>query len=83
MKMARNWRDDYERLMVPGEDNEHLFKDFLEEINTHLVPYVTRMQETECISRNDASALIFYFVEQIEYLKELDGKNHNGGSDRS
>jgi hypothetical protein len=70
MKMAINWRRGYETWLTPDGDNDYVYQEFLDEIQEKLLPYVNRLVEVGSISTRDASALVQFYVEQIEYLKE-------------
>jgi hypothetical protein len=73
MKMAVNWRKGYETWLT-GDGDEYVYEEFMDEIRTHLLPYVARLRELEYLSENDAKALVLFYMEQIEYLKELSRK---------
>lgn len=71
MKMAVNWRKGYETWLTPDDDNDYVYQEFADEIVMHLLPYVNRLVETDYLSESDAKALVLFFFEQIEYLKQL------------
>jgi hypothetical protein len=73
MKMAVNWRKCYETWLT-GDGDEYLYEEFMDEITIHLLPYVNRLYETGYLSKNDSKALVMFYLEQIEYLKELSRK---------
>ena len=70
MRMAVNWRKGYESWLSTDGDNEYVFEEFVNEVQEHLLPYMNRMVEVGALSKKDASALVFFYMEQVEYLKE-------------
>jgi hypothetical protein len=71
MRMAVNWRKGFETWLDDSGDNEYVYQEFVDEIQTHLIPYASRLVEIEAISNRDASALVLFYFEQVDYLKEL------------
>jgi hypothetical protein len=68
--MAVNWRKGYETWLDDSGDNDYVYAEFLDEIQTHLLPYVSRLIDSDILSQNDSKALVLFYFEQIEYLKE-------------
>jgi hypothetical protein len=84
MKIAINWRRGYETWLTSDGDNDYVYREFFDEIQEQLLPYVNRLVETKAISDRDASALVQFYIEQIEYLKELSdgmGKTRSGADE--
>lgn len=69
-QMARNWARGYKTWIVPGDDNDYVYQEFLDEIHTHLAPYVNRLLKMEYLTPGEAEDIIKYFVEQMLELRE-------------
>lgn len=75
--MVINWTRGYTRQLDPHGGNEYLIHDFSEEINTNIVPYMTRLQECEHLTGQELSQFraiigshIAGFMELINELEE-------------
>jgi len=68
-QMARNWLRGYKTWTKPGEDNEFACIEFLEEMQTHLVPYLIRLEQTGYIDQTESHDIFEYFKEQAKELK--------------
>jgi hypothetical protein len=71
-QMARNWKRGFEKnWLVLGEDNDHVYREFLDEMETFLYPYARRLVEMQHITQKEAEELAGYFYSQILELKAI------------
>lgn len=71
--MARNWKEGFKTWLTPGEDNSYVYQEFIEEIETILLPYVGRLVETKHLTPAEAKGLVEYYLAQVEDLKAHGG----------
>lgn len=69
MQMAVNWRRGYEGWLTPDDDNDYVYREFIEEMQTHLMPYLNRLREEGYLSDSDSTAMVNFYLEQVELLK--------------
>jgi hypothetical protein len=68
------WRDDYIRHATPGAGEEELFlcKDFINEIEEYLYPYLRRLVETNHITPEECVTFMDYcYAQVLEVAKYL------------
>ena len=73
MRMAVNWRRGYESWLT-GDGDDYVFEEYLNEMTTHLLPYINRLRQTGYMSEKDVSAMTFFYLEQVQLLKERSQK---------
>ena len=67
--MLNNWKKGFLSWASPGEDNDYVFQEFMEEIQQQLYPYVTRLMEAEHLSQAEAKEFMDYCYSQVEDLR--------------
>jgi hypothetical protein len=67
--MLHNWKTGFMSWASPDGDNEHVFLEFTEEIQTNIYPYVRRLFETNYLSDSEAKEFMIYCYGQVEDLR--------------
>ncbi len=71
MKMVHNWKQDYQRWVTPAGGDDFLAREFLEEIERHVVPYVHRMYACEYLTSSEAEEFLDSCYGQVNELRDL------------
>ena len=72
-QMVQNWKKGYLSHYSTDGVNEWILEDFTEEINTILLPYVTRLFETDYITALDRGNFYDRLKAEIDDLRRLLG----------
>ncbi len=72
--MVLSWKKDYLGWAPSEQGGEFLTKEFTEEIETHVYPYVKRLYECEYLSGSEAKAFLDYCYDQVEELRRALGE---------
>lgn len=72
--MVLTWKKDHLGWAPSEGGGEHLARDFLEEIETHVYPYVKRLYECKYLSGAEAKAFLDFCYEQVEDLRNALGE---------
>lgn len=72
--MVLNWKKDYLGWAPPEGGGEFLPRELLEEIETHVYPYVRRMHECNYLSRFEVQEFMEGCYEQVEDLRKTLGE---------
>jgi hypothetical protein len=67
--MVLNWKESHLRC-APSQGGEFLVKDFLEEIETHVYPYVRRMYECDYLTQSEAKEFLDFCYDQVDNLRD-------------
>ena len=67
--MVITWKKSYLGWAPPDGGGEFLAQEFLEEIETHLYPYVRRMNECNYLSQSEANELLEFCYDQVQDLR--------------
>ena len=70
-QMVQNWKVSYFTFYSTDGVNEWIMEDFIEEISTHLIPYLHRLQECSHITGLDAANFFGRTDGEIEDLRRL------------
>ncbi len=68
--MLRNWEAGFMSWATQDGDNEHVFMEFTEEIQSHIFPYVKRLYEANHLTETEAKEFMNYCFSQVERLRE-------------
>jgi phage/plasmid-associated DNA primase len=68
--MVLRWKREYLGWVSSDGGNEFLAKEFLEEIDTHVFPYVRRMYECNHLSGPEAKEFLDYCYNRVEELRD-------------
>jgi hypothetical protein len=69
--MVLTWKKSYLGWAPPDRGGEFLAKDFLEEIDTHVYPYVRRLYECDYLTSSEAKEFLDFCYGQVEDLRDL------------
>ena len=69
MLIMENWRKSYATWCTKGEDNEWVYREFWEEITTHLQPYAHALHRVEAISYYGGQCLMAFAFDKVTELK--------------
>lgn len=72
--MVLTWKREYLGWVSPDGGDEFLAKEFSEEIDTHVDPYVRRLYECQYLSGSEAKAFLGFCYEQVEDLRNSLGE---------
>lgn len=72
--MVLNWKKDYLGWAPPDGEWEYLPQELLEEIETHIAPYVRRMWECEYLSPSEIREFMESCYAQVEDLRNTLGE---------
>jgi hypothetical protein len=68
--MMLNWKRGLLGWASPEGDNDYVLQEFIEEIQKHVHPYLTRLLMTEHLSGPEAKEFIQYCYAQVEDLRD-------------
>lgn len=68
-EMLNNWKRGFLGWASPDGDNDHVLREFIEEIQTHIYPYVRRLCETNYLTDFEAKEFMCYCFGQVEDLR--------------
>jgi len=68
--MMLNWKKSFLGWASPGRDNDYVYQDFSEDIQTLVYPYVRRLYETKHLSDSEAKEFMDYCYSQVEDLRD-------------
>ncbi len=66
--MVLTWKKDYLGSATPDGESEYLVREFLEEVETHVYPYVRRMRECNYLTGPEAKEFLDFCYGQVEEL---------------
>lgn len=66
--MVLTWKKDYLGSASSDGDCEYLVREFLEEVETHVYPYVRRLRECDFVSGSEAKEFLDYCYGQVAEL---------------
>lgn len=72
--MVLRWKQDYLGWAPSEGGGEYLVRDFLEEIETHVYPYVKRLYECQYLSGVEAKAFLDFCYDQAAELRNAVGE---------
>jgi hypothetical protein len=72
--MLLTWKKDYLGWVPSEGGGEYLVRDFLEEIETHVYPYVKRLYECKYLSGSEAKEFLDFCYHQVEDLRNAAGE---------
>ena len=72
--MVLNWKKNYLGLAPPDGGWEYLPREFLEEIETHISPYIRRMYECDYLSPSEVREFMESCYSQVEDLRNTLGE---------
>lgn len=64
--MVLTWLEEYRGWAPPGGEGEYLAREFQEEIETHVCPYVRRMFECAYIDRDEVNEFLNFCRGRVE-----------------
>jgi hypothetical protein len=67
--IVSHWKDDYMKY-VTGKNDEYLFEEFLEELDTHVSPKVRRLYENKYIDYNEMGIFMDRCYKHLMELRE-------------
>ncbi len=67
--MLHNWKSGFISWASPDGDNDYVFLEFTEDIQTNIYPYVRRLVETNYLSASEAKEFMNYCFGQVEDLR--------------
>lgn len=68
--MVLAWLEEYRGWAPPDGDGEFLAREFGEEIQTHVWPYIRRMHECEYLSWGEVREFMDYCYDRVEDLRK-------------
>lgn len=68
--MVLRWKQSYLEWVSPDGGDEYLAREFSQEIETHVYPYVRRLQECKYLSGPEAKEFLDHCYSQVEDLRE-------------
>jgi len=68
--MVLTWKKSYLGWAPPSRGGEFLAKEFMEEIDTHVYPYVRRLYECDYLSSSEAREFLDFCYNQVEDLRD-------------
>jgi hypothetical protein len=69
MKMVLNWKEDY--LSSVGGVKEFLVREFEQEIEMYVFPYIRRLYEMKYLTENEAKEFMELIYEQVNDLYNM------------
>lgn len=72
--MVLTWKKDYLGWAPSEGSGEYLAREFTEEIETHVYPYVRRLQECRYLSESEAREFLDFCYRQVEELRNAVGE---------
>ncbi len=72
--MVLSWKTEYLGWAPSERGSEFLAKEFMEEIETHVYPYVKRLYECEYLSGSEAKAFLDFCYDQVEEVRRALGE---------
>jgi hypothetical protein len=79
--MVLNWKKDYLGWAPPDGGGEYLARELMEEIETHVYPYIRRMYECNYLTQSEVNAFLEGCYSQVEDLHntlvEMEVKKRN------
>ncbi len=72
--MVLSWKKEYLGWAPSEPGGEFLAKEFMEEIETHVYPYVKRLYECEYLSGSEAKAFLDSCYDQVEEVRRALGE---------
>lgn len=72
--MVLTWKKDYAGWAPSEGGGEFLAKEFMEEIETHVYPYVRRLYECKYLSGSEAKEFLDFCYDQVEDLRNAVGE---------
>lgn len=74
--MVSSWAKDYITYVDVNGGNDYLIKDFREEIDIYIAPYLRRLYQCEYLTRQEATdfsnVISGYLIDLINLIKEYD-----------
>lgn len=74
--MLINWTRDYVKHIDPYGGNDYLIKDFNEEIEHHLIPYLRRLHQCDYLTLQEmhefSGVISVHIFNFLDYMKEID-----------
>jgi len=71
--MASNWKESYTTWTIKGDDNDYVYEEFIEDIFTHIEPYIKRLVAVKYITNQEAGELLKYCMSKVEELRDTYG----------
>jgi hypothetical protein len=68
--MVLTWKKDYLGSASSDGDCEYLAREFLEEVETHVYPYVRRLRECDYVTGLEAKEFLEFCYGQVEELNK-------------
>jgi len=68
--MMLNWKRGFLGWASPEGDNDYVLQEFIEEIQKHVYPYLTRLLQAEHLSGFEAKEFMQYCYGQVEDLRD-------------
>ena len=69
MLMMENWRKSYASWCTVGEDNEWVYREFCEDIQTFLGPYADALVDQRVMSKLAGMAVLGFAYDKLEELR--------------
>lgn len=69
--MVQTWKKDYLGSVSSDGDCEYLAREFLEEVETHVYPYVRRLRECNYLTGPEAKEFLDFCYGQVEDLGKV------------
>jgi hypothetical protein len=66
--MVLTWKKDYLGSASPEGDCEYLAREFMEEVETHVYPYVRRLSECDYLTGPEAKEFLEFCYGQVQEL---------------
>ncbi len=67
-RMVLTWKKDYLGWAPAEGEGEHLAREFLEEVDTHVCPYVRRLYECDYLTGPEVKEFLDFCYDQVEDL---------------
>ena len=72
-QMIRNWRKAFSTWVEPHTDNSYAVVEFIEDIQMHMYPYLSRLEKTKYMTVQEVGEFWEYCFSQVQDLqKEID-----------
>jgi len=71
MNMVRNWKKNYAGWVTPNGENEYVIKEFLDEIDMHINPYMQRLYACEYITQSESNEFMNECYGHVNELRDL------------
>jgi hypothetical protein len=68
--MVLRWKRSYLEWVSPDGENEFLVRELLEEIETHVYPYVKRLYECDHLTQAEAAEALDFCYNEVEDLRD-------------